>query len=228
MIIILASMKPELEFIEKYNHTGTDKLGVFTYERYSHNGIDFACSACGTGKVTAAMCAQVGIEKYKPTLVLNTGTSGKISKSVKSKDIIVATDTVQYDYDLTPFGYKKGELAELKTVEMLCDEKFVNIAKQVAKDYTNVHFGRVCTADMVVVDEEKIEEISTEFGGLCCEMEAGAIAQCATMYNVPFAFIKGISDGDEEVENREEEFRSNIEATAKSNAELIFKILEQY
>ncbi len=226
MILVLASMLEELQFIEKCELKKTEVLGPFTYNMYDYKGKEIACSACGTGKVSAALCAQIAITQYKPSFILNMGTSGRVDKSLRMNDVVVSLDVVQHDFDTSAFGYKKGELTELKMVEMPCDPHFIETAKSTLKDFSNIHFGRIVSGDMVVVSEEKIEEIYNEFGGMCCEMEAGGVAQCALMNNIPFGFVKGISDGEEEVENRKGEFWDNLEKVAESTAEVVFKIIE--
>ncbi len=226
MILVLASMLEELEFIEKCELQNSEKVGPFTYNKYEHQGKEIICSACGTGKVSAALCTQIAITQYNPSFILNMGTSGRVDKSLRMNDVVVCLDVVQHDFDTSAFGYKKGELTELKLVEMSCAPHFIETARQVAKEFSNVHFGRVLSGDMVVVSDEKIEEIYSEFGGMCCEMEAGGVAQCSLMNNIPFGFVKGISDGEEEVGNRKEEFWDNLQKVAKSTAEVVFKIIE--
>ena len=54
--------------------------------------------------------------------------------------------------------------------------------------------GRICTGDQFVASPEQKESIVEEFGGLCCEMEGGAIAQICCQNNIPFVIIRAISD----------------------------------
>ena len=39
-----------------------------------------------------------------------------------------------------------------------------------------------------------MNKIIDSFGGLCCEMEGGAIAQTCYLNNVPFVVVRAISD----------------------------------
>jgi hypothetical protein len=34
------------------------------------------------------------------------------SKEIHNKDVIIAIDSVQHDFDISPFGWKKGELPD--------------------------------------------------------------------------------------------------------------------
>ena len=54
--------------------------------------------------------------------------------------------------------------------------------------------GRVCTGDQFISSKEQKETITSNFGGMCCEMEGGAIAQACYLNNTPFVIIRAISD----------------------------------
>ena len=54
--------------------------------------------------------------------------------------------------------------------------------------------GRVCSGDQFISTKEQKEIITSNFWGLCCEMEGGAIAQACYLNNTPFVIIRAISD----------------------------------
>ena len=58
----------------------------------------------------------------------------------------------------------------------------------------HVFEGRVCTGDQFISSAEQKDAIVSEFGGLCCEMEGGAIAQICYQNEIPFVIIRAISD----------------------------------
>ena len=57
-----------------------------------------------------------------------------------------------------------------------------------------VYEGRVCTGDQFIHADEQRTAITSVFGGMCCEMEGGAIAQVCYLNEVPFVIIRAISD----------------------------------
>ena len=69
----------------------------------------------------------------------------------------------------------------------------VNAVKQCAPEI-HVFEGRVCTGDQFISSAEQKDAIVSEFGGLCCEMEGGAIAQVCYQNEIPFVIIRAISD----------------------------------
>lgn len=112
-------------------------------------------------------------------------------------DIVVSTDVVQHDFDITPLGYEPGELYELQMVGIPAGEelrdKAVDAVAEAALD-VNVFEGRVLTGDQFIASREKKNALIESFGGMCCEMEGGAIAQVCYQNNVPFVIIRAISD----------------------------------
>lgn len=226
MIGISASMKAELAFTENLPLIKAEKHACFEFSVYEYEGEKLAVAVCGTGKVSAAALAQTMILAYEPELIINIGTAGSVNADVKRKDVVVATDTVQHDYDASPFGYKKGELCELKRVELTCDEDFLKCAQDNRNQAYRVHFGRIVSGDIVVTDDEVKQKILTQFGGLCAEMEGAAFGQIAAMNGIGYAVIRGISD--DEDSDRHESFRSSLGSVAQINGDFLLKVLKDY
>lgn len=176
-------------------------------------GIDVVIVKCGMGKVNAGICVQILRDIFSVTHIINTGIAGSIN-TLDIGDIVVAVDTVQHDYDVTPIGFKKGEIPYTGLVAFKSDEalreKAVKAAKKVAPE-AQVIEGRICTGDQFIDTKEKKERITSSFGGDCCEMESGAIAQACYLNKVPFIIIRAISDkadSDETVDFKEFEERT--------------------
>ena len=67
-------------------------------------------------------------------------------------------------------------------------------AAHAAAPEVQVFEGRICSGDQFIASKEQKDRIITDFGGLCCEMEGGAIAQVCYLSNTPFVIIRAISD----------------------------------
>ncbi len=152
---------------------------------------------CGIGKVNAANCTQLLISDFGVDSIINTGVAGSLDAAIDIGDIVVATDAVQHDFDLTHLGYAPGELDGIGSPSLPADktmrESAVNAVKECAPD-VHVFEGRVCTGDQFISSKEQKESITEKFGGLCCEMEGGAIAQICCQNEIPFVIIRAISD----------------------------------
>ena len=152
---------------------------------------------CGMGKVNAGNCAQLLISAFGVNRIINTGVAGSLDASIDIGDIVVSTDAVQHDFDLTPLGYAPGELEGIGSLSLPADpdmrKSAVNAVLLCAPE-VHVFEGRVCTGDQFISTAEQKEAIIAAFGGLCCEMEGGAIAQICVQNKIPFVIIRAISD----------------------------------
>ena len=229
MIAVIASMEAELQFTAGTDLTASREEGPFVFREYRFGSETIVTAVCGTGKVAAAICVQKLLDTYKSEikLVVSVGTAGALVYTGGVNSVIVVNDIVQHDFDLSPFGYRRAEQSELKMVEMPCDEGFLSAARKVAGRYTNVTFGRALSGDRVIVNDEEKKLLTSEFGGVCCDMECAAVAEACLFNKVAFAAVKGISDGDADEEDRESEFRDNIVSASANLGEVLLGIISE-
>ncbi len=195
---IIGAIKDEVASLEA---ALTDKRSTFTagmeFCEGRLDGARVVVVKCGMGKVNAAVCAGIVIREFRACRVINTGVAGSLDASIDIGDIVVSTDAVQHDFDLTPIGCEPGEFPDLGAKAFTADadmrRRAVAAVKASAPDI-NVFEGRVCTGDQFIASKEKRGAIVSVFGGLCCEMEGGAIAQVCSMNKTPFVIIRAISD----------------------------------
>ena len=152
---------------------------------------------CGMGKVNAGICAHTLINDFGCTKIVNTGVAGSLDNRLDIGDIVVSVDAVQHDFDVKPIGFQKGEIPYTGLYAFPADGEMRAMAMEAAgKAAPDIHAyeGRVCSGDQFVVTEEQKQAITSNFGGMCCEMEGAAIAQACYLNNTPFVVIRAISD----------------------------------
>ena len=195
---IIGAMSEEVEkLISEMHETDCQKIGGTEFHVGKLCGKNVIVAECGIGKVNAAMCAQTMITHFGATAIINTGVAGTLSTDVGIGDIVISTETVQHDYDYTEMGYAPGEIPNVGTVAIKADDKLRETAAEAISRTafgTEVFQGRVCTGDQFIAGEEEMKKITDVFGGLCCEMEGGAIAQVCFLNKVPFVIVRAISD----------------------------------
>lgn len=182
---------------EALQNAKTTRIAGMEFFEGTLDGKNVVVVKCGIGKVNAGTCAQLLINVFGADRIINTGVAGSLDAAIDIGDIVVSTDAVQHDFDLTPLGYAPGELDGLGSPSLPADETMRRSAvKAVGECAPEVHVfeGRVCTGDQFISSAEQKEAILSQFGGLCCEMEGGAIAQICCQNNVPFVIIRAISD----------------------------------
>ena len=71
---IICAMQIEADgIIALSQNTQTEEIAGMKFTTGTLNGKDIAVVVCGVGKVNAAMCAVVLIEKFNPDVVINSG-----------------------------------------------------------------------------------------------------------------------------------------------------------
>ena len=162
-------------------------------------GKDIVIVRSGIGKVNAAICAQILIDDFMATKIINVGIAGGVGEKVLPGDIVIASDLVQHDMDTSAFGDKIGQIPRIETFDFKCDKSLIAMAIDSCKSMegSNCFLGRIVTGDQFIANLEKIKWISSEFNAMACEMEGGSIAQVCYLNDVPFVVIRSISDNAE-------------------------------
>ena len=158
---------------------------------------------CGMGKVNAGICATTLINQFGCTKVINTGVAGSLDNQINIGDIVVSVDACQHDFTVESIGFAKGEIPYTGLSAFPADEtmrKEAVAAAQAAAPDVRVFEGRVCSGDQFVSSRAQKETIKANFGGMCCEMEGGAVAQACYLNGTPFVIIRAISDKADESE----------------------------
>ena len=123
--------------------------------------------------------------------------AGSLNADLDIGDILISTDAVYHDMDVTIFGYAPGQVPGTPSAEFVADSRMVELAmescKAVNPDVT-CRKGRVVTGDQFISSKEVKERLINDFGGFCTEMEGCAIAHAATKNDLPFVIIRAISD----------------------------------
>lgn len=151
----------------------------------------------GIGKVNAAMCVQILVDRFGVDGVVNTGIAGSLQAEINIGDMVLCTDAVQHDMDAVAFGYPVGQIPQMGVFSFPADEKLRQLAKSCCGKVNpeiGVYEGRILTGDQFISDKNKKNWLAETFHGACTEMEGAAVAQAAFLNQIPFLIIRAISD----------------------------------
>lgn len=198
MLGIIGAMEIEVNRIKEQMEdvSVTDKAGMSFFEG-KWNGNDVVVVRSGIGKVNAAVCAQILADTFHADAIINTGIAGSLKNEINIGDIVLSTDAIQHDMDAQGFGYAPGVIPQMEVSDFQADEKLIELAKKCCAEVcpdVQVFTGRVVSGDQFISDKKKKEWLSSQFEGLCAEMEGAAIAQASYLNHVPFLIIRAISD----------------------------------
>lgn len=196
-VAIIGAMEEEVAILrEKLENKNDTTVANCEFYTGTLDGVDVVLLKSGIGKVNAAMSTTILLERFQPDVVINTGSAGGFLASLNVGDIVISTEVVHHDVDVTAFGYAYGQVPGLPA-RYASDEKLIDIAEKSAVHIRDVQVatGLIATGDSFMHDPARVEFVRTQFPELCAvEMEAAAIAQVCHQFGVPFVVIRALSD----------------------------------
>ena len=194
---IIGAMEIEVAILKgKLEDAKVTRVGPMEFYEGKLAGCDVVIVQCGVGKVHAAMCTQTLCCMFGVTHIVNTGVAGSLDADLDICDVLVSTDAIQHDMDVTHLGYDVGKVPGLSVRFFEADEMLRKLAFEESERIRPGHtkLGRVATGDQFVNSKELKAKIIENTGAQCTEMEGGAIAQAAYVNGVPFVILRAISD----------------------------------
>lgn len=223
---IIAAMHVECDFfrqqIENIEHSQYLDIKISSGTWAGHQ---VCLMESGIGKVNATLATEAMINQFKPDLIINTGSAGGIKPGTKVGDFVFADRVCHHDVDVSPIGFKFGELPRLP-VYYPVNLKWLNLLDQVATELNDRHhIGTIATGESFIYKDSQVNLIVERFNQvLACEMEAAAVAQVCYMHETEFLVLRNLSDiaGEDAQTN----FNQYIEQAGRKSTELVLKLIE--
>lgn len=186
MRLYVIAMEDEAKDIIKNAHLIHDK----PFKLYRNKKNKNLIAITGIGKVNAASTLTAVINTYDINEIVNIGFAGATNQ-YRIGDVVVINDTAYHDFDLTIFGYEKGQVPSMPAFfnRTLLFEIFDD--NKTAKLFTGDYFM-----------EDSLED------NFISDMEGASFHHVAHIYNIPIVSIKVISDiiGEEQQKDVYEDF----------------------
>ncbi|SFA69619.1 adenosylhomocysteine nucleosidase [Lentibacillus halodurans] len=223
---IIGAMDEEIALL-RTNMTDKEETEVVNclFVQGKLSGRDVVLLKSGIGKVNAAMAATILHERFSPALIINTGSAGGFASDLDVGDIVISTQVVHHDVDVTAFGYAYGQVPDMPAMYAADTDLVANAGQAIAQLGVHYHEGMIATSDSFMGDPEKVDEVRKKFPTMmAAEMEAAAIAQVCYQYETPFVVIRALSD----IAGKQSSisFDTFLETAAKNAASLILKMAE--
>ncbi|WP_459502973.1 5'-methylthioadenosine/adenosylhomocysteine nucleosidase [Bacillus sp. C1] len=220
---IIGAMQIEIDLL-------LEKLDIheeFTFAKMPfYRGIfmdkEIILTRCGVGKVNAASCAQILINKFEVDCIINTGVAGGLHGGMKVGDLVISTNVTHHDVD-------KGQMKRLFPFQesFIADQELRKLAFNSCNAIGlegNVYEGRIVSGECFVEDAQLKEKLIAEYKPHCVEMEGAAIGHVAYINDVPFLVIRCISDtADDEATISYENF---AKVAANQSSRVIIKMIK--
>ncbi|WP_282941683.1 5'-methylthioadenosine/adenosylhomocysteine nucleosidase [Paenibacillus sp. RC67] len=194
---VIGAMKEEIEqFLQHMEQVNvTEKAKVQFREGLFHGKPIVLCKS-GVGKVNAAVTTQVLIDTYGVDAIIFTGVAGAVDPELNVGDIVVSSESMQHDMDVTALGFPIGTIPYEETSVFAADEALRQLAVNASGELFpgRVKVGRILSGDQFIASRETVSKLYSELQGTCTEMEGASVAQVCVMNEIPHVIIRSMSD----------------------------------
>ncbi len=166
------------------------------YVKGTFQGKSVVVCKSGVGKVNAAVTTQILIDQFGVSKVLFTGVAGAVHPDLNIGDIVISTECIQHDFDVSALGYPRGVIPYQEVSAFPANEQLVALAEQACREVSvgNYILGKILSGDQFIASRDTVAWLRDEMDGACVEMEGASVAQVCYMNGVPFVVIRSMSD----------------------------------
>jgi adenosylhomocysteine nucleosidase len=194
---LIGAMQEEVErFLERIEDPVMYTAAGIEFRKGTWLGKTVILCKCGVGKVNAAVCTQLLIDRFGVDCILFTGVAGALHPELEIGDIVVSTNCLQHDMDVSPLGYERGIIpyADVSVFEAAPDLADAAYLASESLYPGRTRKGRILSGDQFMASRETVAKLREEFDGDCVEMEGAAVAQVCHLNGKPFVILRSMSD----------------------------------
>ncbi len=196
MVLVLGALRREIAPIrQQIEQLQQEDWSGFEFCRGRIGAVETAVGRIGVGKASAAAMTQRLVDRCRPAAVILSGIAGGLSPELEIGDIVVARSCLQYDLDVSAFGYPLGEVPETPSGVFACDPALAEVVAAAPGFRGRARLGRVLTGDRFLDVGEK-QRLAAERGvaGDVVDMESAAVALVCRLNGVPLVVVRTVSD----------------------------------
>jgi adenosylhomocysteine nucleosidase len=215
----IASLLRLMEDVRSHTHY------QITYYEGRLEGTPVVLCKSGVGKVNAALCTQVLIDRFQVQAIVFTGVAGALDPKLEIGDIVVSTECQEHDVDASALGFAKGIIPFQEVSVYPADPKWIGWAVKAGETLEGVQViqGKVLSGDQFISDLGKVKELRGQMEGACVEMEGAAVAHVSHLAGIPYVVIRSMSDRADHSANVN--FTEFTQLAAKRSSEMVCRML---
>ncbi|TCS95066.1 5'-methylthioadenosine/adenosylhomocysteine nucleosidase [Hazenella coriacea] len=194
---IIGAMDSEISrYLKEIDQANTTVIQGITYYEGTLCQVPVVICKSGVGKVNAAICTQLLVDRFQVESVIFTGVAGAVHPELEIGDIVISTSCQQHDLDASPLGFARGTIPFQETSVFPADTQLISWAQEASQwiEGAKVFTGKVLSGDQFISDVGTVRNLREEFDGYCVEMEGAAVAHVCYLSGVPYVVIRSMSD----------------------------------
>lgn len=221
--IVCAAEKELAPFLPQIEDIKVSEKTMLRFYEGRIGGTEVVAVVSGVCKVNAAIAAQILIDRFGVTAVINSGTAGGMDAKLRIYDTVVATECCYHDVAeniLTEYH------PHMETVFFESSPHLLRLSQKAVENLglRNVYYGRMVTGEAFITDEGR-GKIIENYAPLSVDMETAGIAHVCYVNGIPFLSIRCITDTAEHSGN--ETFHANCARASEVAANLTMEIINE-
>lgn len=192
--VILATEEEFSSFGNEYNNDcEIKKILEFPFEVINFKYLNHDIYAIFTkiGLINAALAAQLLIDKYNISLILNVGACGGLRPDIQKNEIFLVENTIYYDFDLSLIdNVKKGQYPGFKDEFIPLSKKYVDLLSK----KLNLKKVNCACGDKFISNKDLVNHLINDFNCSICDMEVVSETLCSYKNGIDIISIKIVSD----------------------------------
>ena len=163
-----------------------DNVGKLAASQFPELQVTIACG--GHGKTQFGIQTQYLLDHAKFDLVLCAGAAGALASNVRIGDLIVATSTLEHDYNLKFAKRPNPQFAgDVNSIEQI---KRINLKDK----HFKIHYGIMASGDEDVIEVERGRELQKFTNALGVAWEGAGGARACAFNGLPYLELRGATD----------------------------------
>lgn len=188
--ILCAGDEELAPFLTQIEQAAVTEKAMLKFYEGRLNGVQVVALYSGVCKVNAAIAAQILIDTYCVTAIINAGTAGGMDENLALFDTVISAQVAYHDVD-------DGILTEfhpwLPSIYFNADKDLLETARSIFGRCPNIYFGLMITGEAFIEDNMR-PILNAKYAPLSVDMETASIAHVCHVNRIPFIAIRSITD----------------------------------
>ena len=207
-MIIQGALKSELDIL--LNHLTVLRvrdIEGFEFHECLHGSRPVVISRTKIGEINSAVASALGIQTYRPRLIVNQGTAGALTEWLNTGDIVIGTRvcylsqfSTQTDRDadaINPWKSDAYRTVDGDELSYHTDANLLQTLRTVCKNQLQpVYFDVIGSGDLWTKDPQQIHRYHHQYGVVCEAMECAGAYLTANGMHTPIVSIRAISNNE--------------------------------
>ncbi len=207
-ILIQGALESELDILlEAICPVNSRTVGGFVFHEGYYQNRPVVLNRTKIGEINSAIATTLGIQTYRPRLILNQGTAGALTEWLNVGDIVIGTRVCylsQFSTDadrdadaINPWKSDAYRTIDGDVTSYHADPALLDTMRALCKDVPqDVYFDVIGSGDVWTKDPLQIHHYHRVYGAICEAMECTGAYLTANSLGTPILSVRAISNNE--------------------------------